>query len=59
MIQWPDKSFTLGLSQALAWQRSGLMVRPTIQFRLGFFAVSLLVNLYIIVFPLLVVNTCL
>ncbi|KAH0986475.1 hypothetical protein GBA52_013652 [Prunus armeniaca] len=32
MIQWPDKSFTLGLSQALAWQRSGLMVRPTIQF---------------------------
>ncbi|CAB4277288.1 unnamed protein product [Prunus armeniaca] len=34
MIQWPDKSFTLGLSQALAWQRSGLMVRPTIQFSL-------------------------
>lgn len=33
MVQWPDKSFTLGLSQALAWQRSGLMVRPTIQFR--------------------------
>ncbi|XP_068339463.1 uncharacterized protein [Pyrus communis] len=34
MIQWPDKSFTLGLSQALAWQRSGLMVKPTIQFSL-------------------------
>ncbi|KAB2616042.1 hypothetical protein D8674_022630 [Pyrus ussuriensis x Pyrus communis] len=34
VIQWPDKSFTLGLSQALAWQRSGLMVRPTIQFSL-------------------------
>ncbi|KAL9433073.1 hypothetical protein AB3S75_027981 [Citrus x aurantiifolia] len=34
MVQWPDKSFTLGLSQALAWQRSGLMVRPTIQFSL-------------------------
>ncbi|WCJ32318.1 hypothetical protein M5689_013751 [Euphorbia peplus] len=34
MIQWPDKSFTLGVSQALAWQRSGLMVRPTVQFSL-------------------------
>ncbi|KAJ7948792.1 Epstein-barr nuclear antigen [Quillaja saponaria] len=32
MVQWPEKSFTLGLAQALAWQRSGLMVRPTIQF---------------------------
>ncbi|OVA16131.1 hypothetical protein BVC80_8927g11 [Macleaya cordata] len=32
MVQWPDKSFSLGLVQALAWQRSGLMVRPTIQF---------------------------
>ncbi|XP_062011654.1 uncharacterized protein LOC133728274 [Rosa rugosa] len=31
MVQWPDKSFTLGLSQALAWQTSGLMVRPTLQ----------------------------
>ncbi|KAF4386878.1 hypothetical protein CsatB_012014 [Cannabis sativa] len=31
MIQWPDKSFTLGLAQALAWQRSGLMVKPTVQ----------------------------
>ncbi|GMY33559.1 epstein-barr nuclear antigen [Fagus crenata] len=34
MLQWPDKSFTFGLAQALAWQRSGLMVRPTIQFSL-------------------------
>ncbi|KAL5564956.1 hypothetical protein UlMin_028120 [Ulmus minor] len=34
MVQWPDKSFTLGLAQALAWQRSGLMVRPTVQFSL-------------------------
>ncbi|KAJ7981863.1 Epstein-barr nuclear antigen [Quillaja saponaria] len=34
VVQWPDKSFTLGLAQALAWQRSGLMVRPTIQFSL-------------------------
>ncbi|XP_030930041.1 uncharacterized protein LOC126695121 [Quercus robur] len=34
MVQWPDKSFTLGLAQALAWQRSGLMVRPTFQFSL-------------------------
>ncbi|KAL5736608.1 hypothetical protein ACOSQ2_031396 [Xanthoceras sorbifolium] len=34
MIQWPDKSFTFGLAQALAWKRSGLIVRPTIQFSL-------------------------
>ncbi|CAK8534962.1 unnamed protein product [Lathyrus sativus] len=32
MIQWPDKSFSFGLCQALAWKRSGLLVRPTIQF---------------------------
>ncbi|KAJ1441595.1 hypothetical protein SESBI_01213 [Sesbania bispinosa] len=32
MVQWPDKSFSLGLSQALAWKRSGLIVRPTVQF---------------------------
>ncbi|KAA8526745.1 hypothetical protein F0562_009026 [Nyssa sinensis] len=31
-VQWPDKSFTLGLAQALAWKRSGLMMKPTIQF---------------------------
>ncbi|KAI5593226.1 hypothetical protein POPTR_003G026500v4 [Populus trichocarpa] len=34
MVQWPDKSFTLGFAQSLAWQRSGLMVRPTAQFSL-------------------------
>ncbi|KAG2681598.1 hypothetical protein I3843_11G153200 [Carya illinoinensis] len=34
MVQWPDKSFTFSLAQALAWKRSGLMVRPTIQFSL-------------------------
>ncbi|CAK7351867.1 unnamed protein product [Dovyalis caffra] len=34
MVQWPDKSFTLGFAQSLAWQRSGLMVRPTVQFSL-------------------------
>ncbi|XP_058779512.1 uncharacterized protein LOC131653398 [Vicia villosa] len=32
VIQWPDKSFSLGLCQALAWKRSGLIVRPTVQF---------------------------
>jgi hypothetical protein len=32
MVQWPDKSFTLGVAQALAWKASGLMVKPTIQF---------------------------
>lgn len=34
MVQWPDKSFSLGLVQALAWQRSGLMVRPSVQLSL-------------------------
>ncbi|KAL3503081.1 hypothetical protein ACH5RR_037530 [Cinchona calisaya] len=34
MVQWPDKSFSLGMVQPLAWKRSGLMVRPTIQFSL-------------------------
>ncbi|KAI9403214.1 hypothetical protein POPTR_001G386700v4 [Populus trichocarpa] len=33
MVQWPDKSFTLGFAQSLAWRRSGLMVRPAAQFR--------------------------
>ncbi|XP_039686621.1 uncharacterized protein [Medicago truncatula] len=32
MIQWPDKSFSFGVCQALAWKRSGLIVRPTVQF---------------------------
>lgn len=31
-VQWPDKSLTLSLDQALAWKRSGLMMRPTLQF---------------------------
>ncbi|XAR56442.1 hypothetical protein NMG60_11036933 [Bertholletia excelsa] len=31
-VQWPDKLFTLSLTQALAWKRSGLLVRPTVQF---------------------------
>ncbi|XP_047311104.1 uncharacterized protein LOC124914568 [Impatiens glandulifera] len=31
IVQWPDKSFSLAFEQALAWRRSGLMVRPTIQ----------------------------
>ncbi|WOK97171.1 hypothetical protein Cni_G05879 [Canna indica] len=34
MVQWPDKSFSLEVAQALAWKRSGLMLRPTIQFSL-------------------------
>ncbi|KAJ0977399.1 hypothetical protein J5N97_012873 [Dioscorea zingiberensis] len=32
MVHWPDKSFSLGVVQALAWKRSGLLMRPTIQF---------------------------
>ncbi|XP_010500988.1 PREDICTED: uncharacterized protein LOC104778279 [Camelina sativa] len=31
MVNWPDKSFALGVSQALAWRRSGLMLKPAIQ----------------------------
>ncbi|PSS05935.1 Serine/arginine repetitive matrix protein [Actinidia chinensis var. chinensis] len=31
-VQWPDKSFSLGLAQALDWKSSGLIVRPTTQF---------------------------
>ncbi|KAK8306989.1 hypothetical protein V6Z11_D03G162300 [Gossypium hirsutum] len=32
MVLWPDKSFALGLSQALAWKWSGLMMKLSIQF---------------------------
>jgi hypothetical protein len=31
MVHWPDKSFGLDLSQPLAWRRSGLLMKPTIQ----------------------------
>ncbi|XP_075079331.1 uncharacterized protein LOC107776624 isoform X1 [Nicotiana tabacum] len=31
MMHLPDKSFSFGVTQALAWKRSGLMYRPTIQ----------------------------
>ncbi|EEE64455.1 hypothetical protein OsJ_19304 [Oryza sativa Japonica Group] len=31
MFQWPDNSLSFGVAQALAWKRSGLMVRPSIQ----------------------------
>ncbi|KAK4744512.1 hypothetical protein SAY87_010824 [Trapa incisa] len=31
MLQWPDKSFSLGLQQSLAWQRSGIMLKPALQ----------------------------
>nr|AAL31216.1 At1g53450/T3F20_17 [Arabidopsis thaliana]AAN18106.1 At1g53450/T3F20_17 [Arabidopsis thaliana] len=31
MINWPDKSLALGVSQALAWRRSGVMLKPAIQ----------------------------
>ncbi|KAL8195446.1 hypothetical protein R6Q57_025849 [Mikania cordata] len=34
MIQWPERSFTMGVEQALAWMRSGLMVSPTVQYSL-------------------------
>ncbi|XP_008792306.1 uncharacterized protein LOC103708959 isoform X2 [Phoenix dactylifera] len=32
MVQLPDKSFSVGVAQAIAWKRSGLMLRPSIQF---------------------------
>ncbi|KAF0924245.1 hypothetical protein E2562_009953 [Oryza meyeriana var. granulata] len=31
MFHWPDNSLSFGVAQALAWKRSGLMVRPSIQ----------------------------
>jgi len=31
MFQYPDKSVSLGVTQPLAWKRSGLVVRPSIQ----------------------------
>ncbi|KAI3497180.1 hypothetical protein L1887_39606 [Cichorium endivia] len=34
MVQFPERSFTMGFEQALAWKRSGLMVKPTLQFSL-------------------------
>ncbi|AQK87708.1 hypothetical protein ZEAMMB73_Zm00001d038747 [Zea mays] len=30
-FQWPDNSVSFGVAQAVAWKRSGLMVRPSIQ----------------------------
>jgi hypothetical protein len=33
MFQWPDKSVSFGVTQPLAWKRSGLMVRPSVQVR--------------------------
>ncbi|RID56690.1 hypothetical protein BRARA_F00118 [Brassica rapa] len=31
MVNWPDKSYGVGVSQALAWRKSGLMMKPAIQ----------------------------
>ncbi|KAH0468098.1 hypothetical protein IEQ34_003131 [Dendrobium chrysotoxum] len=31
VLQLPDKSFAVGLAQTLAWRRSGLIVRPSVQ----------------------------
>jgi hypothetical protein len=33
MFQWPDNSLSFGVAQALAWKRSVLMVRPSVQVR--------------------------
>jgi hypothetical protein len=33
MVQWPDKSLSLGLVQPLSWRRSGLMLQPATQIR--------------------------
>uniref|UniRef100_A0A0D9WM10 Uncharacterized protein n=1 Tax=Leersia perrieri TaxID=77586 RepID=A0A0D9WM10_9ORYZ len=29
MVQWPDKSFSLGIVQTLSWKRCGLIICPT------------------------------
>ncbi|KAJ6830963.1 uncharacterized protein M6B38_351730 [Iris pallida] len=31
VMQWPDKSFSLGIAHPIAWKRSGLMVLPTVR----------------------------
>ncbi|VVB00335.1 unnamed protein product [Arabis nemorensis] len=31
MVNWPDKSFGVGVCQALAWRKSGIMMKPAIQ----------------------------
>uniref|UniRef100_A0A0E0L7Z5 Uncharacterized protein n=1 Tax=Oryza punctata TaxID=4537 RepID=A0A0E0L7Z5_ORYPU len=33
MVQWPDKSLSLGTVQTLSWKRCGLMLQPALQFR--------------------------
>lgn len=33
MVQWPDKSLSVGVVQALSWRRSGLMLQPATQIR--------------------------
>ncbi|KAL6839584.1 hypothetical protein ACP4OV_030523 [Aristida adscensionis] len=33
MVQWPDKSLSLGLVQPLSWRRHGLMLQPALQLR--------------------------
>ncbi|CAN0891255.1 hypothetical protein LINGRAHAP2_LOCUS16891 [Linum grandiflorum] len=62
MIQWPDKSFALGFEQSLAWKRSGLMMRPTVQCR---FALLHLICFYLtflrlclVLHTVFSVNTC-
>ena len=32
-FQWPDNSLSFGVAQAVAWKKSGLMVKPSIQVR--------------------------
>lgn len=31
MVQWPDRSFSFGVAHAMAWKRSGLIMRPSVQ----------------------------
>ncbi|CAH2036578.1 unnamed protein product [Thlaspi arvense] len=31
MVNWPEKSFGIGVSQALTWRKSGIMMKPAIQ----------------------------
>jgi hypothetical protein len=33
MVQWPDKSLSLGIVQALSWRTSGLILQPATQIR--------------------------
>jgi hypothetical protein len=33
MVRWPDKSFSVGVDQPMAWKETGIMIKPSVQLR--------------------------